>query len=423
MNKKIIGIVLSIILFLSTSYVVIAEEKSYDYNFYYNSFADEDIIDIISMIDYNMIYGFLVNLTSYGPRVTGSGACNLAETYIISEFESFNLDVEIYNWSYRDYEGANIEAEKKGVNKSSDEIYIICAHYDSVEGSPGADDDGSGVAVVLAAAKILSKHNFSHTIRFVLFDGEEQGLYGSRDYSNKCYVKHDNITGVLNVDMVGYAEIDTPHFNRVHIFHDSESRWLAQYSKNISLEYSDYIQINVHLAGYSSGSDHYSFWKNNFHAMFYYESSTTPYYHTSMDTIENMNIEYNVKNAKLIIATLCDLSQINDPPNIPDVPNGPSNGRIRRDQYYSTSSIDPDGDNLFYKWNWGDGNFSDWLGPYTSGEICEASYKWIDQGEYGISVKVKDEFGGESDWSEPLVVSMPRVKIFNHIQKIILSLF
>ena len=59
-------------------------------------------------------------------------------------------------------------------------------------------------------------------------------------------------------------------------------------------------------------------------------------------------------------------------------------------------------------WDWGDGNMSDWIGPYNSGETCEASYVWSSKGSYEVKVKAKDEYGSESPWSDPLPISMPK---------------
>ena len=64
---------------------------------------------------------------------------------------------------------------------------------------------------------------------------------------------------------------------------------------------------------------------------------------------------------------------------------------------------------------WGDGNYSEWVGPYASGDIVSLNYCWENKGEYEIKVKAKDIHGKKSDWSEPLVISMPRNKIFFHI--------
>ena len=84
------------------------------------------------------------------------------------------LETSFHNWSYNGYSARNVEAILPGTNESSDEIYIICAHYDSVPGSPGADDDGSGTVAVMASAYIMKDYSFEHTIRFVTFS--DQGL-------------------------------------------------------------------------------------------------------------------------------------------------------------------------------------------------------------------------------------------------------
>jgi len=61
-------------------------------------------------------------------------------------------------------------------------------------------------------------------------------------------------------------------------------------------------------------------------------------------------------------------------------------------------------------WDWGDGNYSDWVGPFNSGDNCEQSYSWSSEGEYQIRVKAKDDFYGESEWSDPLSISMPKTR-------------
>jgi hypothetical protein len=97
----------------------------------------------------------------------------------------------------------------------------------------------------------------------------------------------------------------------------------------------------------------------------------------------------------------------NPSPEKPNTPSGESNGKAGEEYVYSTSSSDIEGDDLYYKWNWGDGTSSDWLGPYTSGETCQASYIWSEEGNYNITVKAKDDFYGESIWSDPLPITMP----------------
>jgi len=104
----------------------------------------------------------------------------------------------------------------------------------------------------------------------------------------------------------------------------------------------------------------------------------------------------------------------NQRPNKPEKPDGPTTGKPGKEYTYSSLAIDADDENLYYIWDWGDGNYSYWLGPYESGETAEATYVWEQKGEYSVRVKVKDVYGGESDWSDPLTVEMPKsVTIFD----------
>ena len=101
-------------------------------------------------------------------------------------------------------------------------------------------------------------------------------------------------------------------------------------------------------------------------------------------------------------------------PDKPLTPSGPSNGKIRQEYTYTTSTTDPDGDQVYYMWDWGDGTISDWIGPYDSGEECMALHIWNNRGSHSIKVKAKDENGGHSPWSDSLSVSIPKNKqLFN----------
>jgi agmatine deiminase len=100
--------------------------------------------------------------------------------------------------------------------------------------------------------------------------------------------------------------------------------------------------------------------------------------------------------------------QQNAPPEQPQRPSGKTSGKAGSTYLYSTVTTDVDGDQVFYRWDWGDGNFSDWLGPFASGLTANAQHSWETKGTYSIRVKAKDTNGAESNWSEPLAVTMPR---------------
>ncbi|RLF44771.1 MAG: hypothetical protein DRN17_03880 [Thermoplasmata archaeon] len=116
--------------------------------------------------------------------------------------------------------------------------------------------------------------------------------------------------------------------------------------------------------------------------------------------------------------TFSTRSYVNSPPDKPDRPSGPSSGNIGTPYTYSSHAVDKDGDLVYYLFDWGDGSDSGWLGPYESGAEVNATHTWSEVGSYGIKVKAKDVNGAESEWSDALAVSMPKVYLLP-MQKIL----
>jgi hypothetical protein len=101
-----------------------------------------------------------------------------------------------------------------------------------------------------------------------------------------------------------------------------------------------------------------------------------------------------------------------NPPEKPDVPNGPASGQINTEYTYTASTTDPDGDQIYYLFDWGDGTYSKWVGPYDSGVDGTATHTWTQQGNYEIRVKAKDIHEVQSKWSDPRPVTMPKDSTF-----------
>ena len=110
------------------------------------------------------------------------------------------------------------------------------------------------------------------------------------------------------------------------------------------------------------------------------------------------------------------LIKIIDGNNCPEKPTikGPPSGKIGINYEYNCLSYDNDNDEIFYLIDWGDGTDSGWIGPYESGENCSASHVWNDRGNYKIKVIAKDVYGAESEWSDPLAISMAKKNSYNN---------
>jgi hypothetical protein len=368
---------------------------------------DDEILSLIQQIDESLYLGYLQDLVDFGPRVTATQVCENSGDYIYNKFIEMGLSARKQYWESDDLYGHNIEAAIEGVDETSDEIYIICAHYDSVSGSPGADDDGSGTVAVMAAAKVMSQYDFNHTIKFVTFPGEEQGLYGSYFYAQEAVDNNDNIVAVLNADMIGFTGEEGPD-TVIRIFEDEYSEWITDFTTDVSEEYENEIGIEVIPSGYTWRSDHYRFWEVGYQAIFYHEYEFNQYYHSPDDIIENMNIDYATRSTRLMVATLAELAQlyIQKAPDKPSTPTGPPSGKTGEEYTYYSVTTDPQGEQIEYLFDWGDGSDSGWVGPYNSGEEGSASHIWTTKDNYEIKVKARDSLGHESPWSEPLPIAM-----------------
>lgn len=130
------------------------------------------------------------------------------------------------------------------------------------------------------------------------------------------------------------------------------------------------------------------------------------YIYTEMDGGDHKSIE----EWELFGDPTLAVAEESQAPLKPDVPEGSTSGSTNKEYTFTASTIEPDGDDVYYLFDWGDNSNSRWLGPYASGETCVANHTWMTQGSYQIKVKAKDEHGVQSEWSDPLVVSMPKNK-------------
>jgi hypothetical protein len=105
---------------------------------------------------------------------------------------------------------------------------------------------------------------------------------------------------------------------------------------------------------------------------------------------------------------IIQVNVLNEAPDKPSKPDGPKSGKTGQEYTYSTKTFDDDGDNVYFLWDWGDGTTSEWEGPFYPAETAESTHTWTSSGNYQIKVKSKDIHDYESDWSDTLLVTIPR---------------
>jgi hypothetical protein len=271
------------------------------------SASSENIREMIQEIDEEMVFYYHDKLMSFGPRYTGSLSCILAGEYIFDEFTDMGLDTIFHDWNFDGFSSRNIVATLPGTDPSSNAIFILSAHYDCTPGSLGADDDGSGVAAVMAAAEVMSQYTFDHTIRFIAFSGEEVGTYGSFSYAKEAYQRGDNIVAVLNPDMVGYA--NTSEGGRMlRFFGHDRSKWIGDFASTVSETYMDLIDLEVESLPNYLGADHQPFVDYGYDGVWIAHHDDYPWANTPEDNPEHLNWTYQTKATKLLLAILAEFA-------------------------------------------------------------------------------------------------------------------
>jgi hypothetical protein len=236
-----------------------------------------------------------------------------ATQYAYEHFQTLGLEVFYHSYYLPGVSTRrNVIAEQTGQDQS-ESIFLITAHLDDTSGesktnAPGADDNASGAAGVLAAADILSQFEFDCTLRFALFTGEEQGLYGSQAYAQSLSNSQQNVQGVLNLDMIAY---NSGHERRLDLHvrpGNAADQTIAETFSGAVNTYGLDLSPQIQADGMGL-SDHYSFWDAGFPAILAIEDGNdfNPNYHTINDTLDNLDLDYFTSFVKASVATLAQL--------------------------------------------------------------------------------------------------------------------
>jgi len=208
----------------------------------------------------------------------------------------------------------NIQAELPGTDRR-DEIVVVGAHYDSVPGAPGANDNGTGMVAVMAIARAFSGRRASRTLRFVAFANEEPPYFqtprmGSWVYAKSCRERDENIVAMFTPETIGYFD-DNPGSQKYpwpfRLFYPSTGNFVAFVGN-----YSSRKCIRKSIAAFRKGvsfpsegaalpefipaaglSDHWAFWQEGYPGFMVTDTAFYRYrhYHTSEDTVDKIDFD------------------------------------------------------------------------------------------------------------------------------------
>lgn len=256
--------------------------------------------------------------------------------YLIKKLELSNFSPSLQSFD----QGVNIVAEHPGSNPQAG-VILLAAHYDTVPNSPGADDNASGVAVILEIARLLAKTNSPRTLKIVFFDQEEVGLLGSFSFTEKPD-NLINLQAAIILDMVGYAchlpgcqtyppgLTVTPLLEAAGIEFPDRGEFLTvvgevqhlpllkvfqlvDQSLRKSAGFPPLVSIPIPLKGLATPdvlrSDHAPFWYQEIPAVLITDTANlrSPHYHQPSDTISNLDPKFFEGSAEIIYNVVYEL--------------------------------------------------------------------------------------------------------------------
>jgi len=244
-------------------------------------------------------------------RNTSSGEPIVKATqYMYEQFSASGLQPAYHVWNtiegYR-----SVLADQAGFS-SEGSLYLVTSHIDLFGGPPayGADDNASGTAAVLIASQVLSQSDFSASLRYIAFTGEELGLLGSGAYAALMDTQGAPIRGVVNLDMIAYNTPASPRDIDLHIRQDQPSDLeLADLFSEVVATYKIDLIPEI-LPDNENRSDHYPFWQHGFSGVFGSEdmSDFSPYYHKATDRVSTLDIGYATSYFQAVVGTLAHLA-------------------------------------------------------------------------------------------------------------------
>ncbi len=317
-----------------------------------------DIQALVNQVDSNRLKNDLIALEGIRHATGDPNHYEDSKNYIKNTIAAQNLPMTIHTFNHPLTTGENIVGRQRGYDEEA-AVYIVDGHYDSVENSPGADDNASAVAGVLEIMRILSDYTFGKTIKYIGFDLEEEGLVGSAAYVGTGIPDYEEVEGVFNLEMIGYyseepnsqelpfgfdllfpevadsLEADSFRGNFITNVSDLNSEPLANIFTATANLYVPELKVitvvtpNPVITPDLLRSDHASFWFDEKRALMLTDGSEfrNNNYHLPSDTIGTLNFTFMTNVVKATLAALAESADLrhigaadSDFFNLPDLP-------------------------------------------------------------------------------------------------------
>lgn len=224
---------------------------------------------------------------------------------------------------------SNLVLTIPGHGPNANQQVLMTAHLDSTtnydgnprEVAPGAEDNASGVAALMEAARLFRYYKFDRTIKIIFFTGEEQGLYGSEAYARDFHDESENMLGVVNLDMFGY-DSDQDYCMELHVGTMPESNVVGSCFTSVNSNYNLGVKVEYLTDLAIRASDHASFWDIGVGAVEILENYDThaasygcngvrdrnPHYHKTTDLIQNMFMPATHRIAQAGVGTVASMA-------------------------------------------------------------------------------------------------------------------
>jgi hypothetical protein len=288
--------------------------------------GDLDLLDDMSV---DHLVGTIEALQAHGSRAFMLPSADQVAAYLASEFASMGLEVREQEFAVGDVTSRNVIAWKNGTDPEEAHV-LLGAHYDSENRlatnlslaeslpAPGADDDASGIAVVMEAARLISTTTTAATVTFVAFGAEERGYDGSGGLAGSAFfAETESLAGVnyratIVLDMVGYRDDEANIATIITNERDDDAAASIAYAadtRGLDLEIRTLLNEDIDY------SDHASFWAQGYPSLLITEeldsareTPVNPYYHTESDILASLSLDQLTAVAEAVIGGALSLA-------------------------------------------------------------------------------------------------------------------